>query len=129
MIGNCFFFATPPNGEHLFVVLAPSGNPDAYVCVNITERDASSDTTCEVAQAEHAVLTKPVSIVAYAWARELPLRLIERLVKAQNLPTVSEALLLRIQRGGLSRTSRLKKGFQAAIAAHLESARSAPEAL
>jgi hypothetical protein len=68
MTGNCFFFDTPPNGAHLFVVVAPSdANPGRYICVNITAKDEASDTTCELAQSEHSALTKPTSIVAYAW--------------------------------------------------------------
>jgi hypothetical protein len=121
MVGQCFYYQTPPKGRHLFVVLAPDlENKGWFVCANIsTKKEDNSDTTCELYQGEHQTLTSPVSVVVYAEARSMPPPLITRLMQQQKLPPFEGELLLRIQRAPLSETSRLKKGFKRAIERHL----------
>jgi len=123
MIGQCFYYETPPNDRHLFVVLAPSLEQKGwFVCANITtkkEGSENTDTTCELYQDTHPTLKSPISIVLYREAREMPLPLIQRLTREQNLPPFEGELLLRIQQSPLSDTSRLKKGFKKAIQQHL----------
>jgi len=123
MIGECFYYDTPPNRRHLFVVLAPSLEQKGwFVCANITTKKDDSentDTTCELYQGEHQELTSPVSIVVYSAVREMPLPVIARETKAQNLPPFEGDLLLKIQKAPLSEISRLKKGFKKSIQQHL----------
>jgi hypothetical protein len=122
MIGECFYYDTFPNDEHLFVVIAPSLTEENwFLCVNITTKREGSDTTCEICKGEHPNLTKPVSVVDYGRARELPLALIERLTKLQQLPKVGDDLLLKMQMAPLGETSRLKNAFKKALVAHLRS--------
>jgi hypothetical protein len=124
MIGQCFYYDTPPNDKHLFVVLAPClENKGRFVCVNITTKKDDSentDTTCELRQGEHQELISPVSIVLYADARSLPPDLIRRLMGEQKLPPFEGDLLLRIQTAPLPETSRLKKGFRKSIKQYLD---------
>lgn len=116
MIGECFFYDTPPNGKHMFIVLAPSMQKKGwFICTNVTEKRDGSDTSCELLQGEHPNLTKPISIVNYALTRELPLPLIARLIEAQQLPKMGEQPLLRIQQQALGDMSRMKKNYQDAI--------------
>lgn len=120
MTGRCFYYETPPNDQHLFVVLAPSlDREDWFLCANITTKRELSDTTCELLAGEHECFTSPVSVVVYGQTRELPRRLIERLWDAQQLPALAPAILARVQRAPLTRLSRLKGAFQTAIRRHL----------
>lgn len=120
MVGQCFFYATPPHGEHLFVVLAPSlERAGWFICANISTLRPGSDTTCKLLASEHERLTNPVSVVIYAEARELPAALIQRCCQQQSLESFAPALLTRIHSGALSGGSRMKKGFQKAVRAHL----------
>jgi hypothetical protein len=120
MVGNCFYYQTPPAEDHLFVVLAPSReHADAFVCVNITARREGSDTTCELLRGEYQELTEPVSIPLYGFARELPLALISRLMREQQLPKIGDELLLRIQRAAALETSRMKKQYRRAVREYL----------
>ena len=120
MIGECFFYDTFPNGEHLFVVLATSLEaPGWYVCVNITTKRPNCDASCELLQGEHPRLVKPVSVVDYGNARELPSGLIVRLAGAQKLPKMDERVLSRIQKASLAANSRMKRRFQNSIRRHL----------
>jgi len=113
MVGRCFFYQTPPNGEHLFVILAPSGEQRGwYLCVNITTRRHGSDPACELRQGEHPNLTAPVSVVVYAEAREIPLPLIQRLIGAQELTPFNQQLIERMQAAALRDDSRLKIKYQ-----------------
>jgi hypothetical protein len=121
MIGNCFYYQTPPSGSHLFVVLAPSLEKRGwFICVNITTARADCDTTCQLFEGEYQELTARVSVVAYGLTRELPLPLISRCMRDQRLPRMDDDLLLRIQQAALHDDSRMKKGFQQAVRAHLE---------
>jgi len=121
VIGKFFIYDTPPNGEHPFVVIAPSRNRTGwYLCVNLTTKDEFSDTTCEVLQHEHPSLTSPVSAVFYRQARELPAPLIERLARERPRSDVDAALLLRIQTAPLKENSPLKADFQTAIRQYLK---------
>ena len=120
MVGDCFFYDTPPHGEHLFVVVAPSlERAGWFICTNISTLRTGSDTTCTLAAGEHGCLTNPVSVVIYSEARELPEALIERCCQRQALEPFNAALLTRIQNGALSGGSRMKKGFQKAVRAYL----------
>jgi hypothetical protein len=120
VVGSCFFFDTPPNGQHLFVVLAPSPDePDSFVCVNIETRRDKSDLTCLVNRGEHPNLPNEVSAVVYQFARDLPRRLIERLKREQQLPDASPQLLNRIQTAPLTDESRLRNKYKKAIKTHL----------
>jgi hypothetical protein len=120
VVGSCFFFDTPPNGQHLFVVLAPSlDEADSFICVNIETRRVSSDPTCLVNRGEHPNLTNEVSAVVYQFARDLPRRLIERLQREQQLQNVSPQLLRRIQTAPLTDESRLRNKYKQAIKTHL----------
>ena len=122
MIGNCFYYQTPPKGDHLFVVLAPSLEQKGwFVCVNITTKRQGADSSCELFQGEHQELTSPVSVVVYGQAREFPAPFILRLMQDQRLPQVSSDLLSRIQQAALGEVSRMKKKFQNAIREHLRS--------
>jgi hypothetical protein len=59
-------------------------------------------------------------VVAYAWAREFPRRLIERHTASQKLATFENLILSKIQQAALLPTSRLKKRFQPAIVEYLK---------
>lgn len=127
MVGTCFYHDTFPKGQHLFVVLAPSiDEENSFVCVNIETKREQSDPTCLVSQGEHPNLTNPVSAVVYGLARDLPLRLIERLQNEQRLPQMRPDVLLRIQKAALTDDSRLKIKYKKAIQKHLGIAAPAP---
>ncbi|HXR06809.1 MAG TPA: hypothetical protein VN765_05735 [Candidatus Acidoferrum sp.] len=116
MIGDCFFYDTFPKGEHLFVVLAASVETQGwYVCVNITAKRPNCDVSCELLKGEHPALIKPVSVVNYGHARELPSGLIDRLTGAQKHPKMDEGVLRRIQIAALGQNSRMKRRFQNSI--------------
>jgi hypothetical protein len=120
MVGSCFYYDTFPKGQHLFVVLAPCPEQqDWYVCVNITTKRVGSDLTCEILKGEHPNLSSPVSVVVYSEARESPARLIDRQKKQQQIPDVSAALLLKIQKSPLTEDSRLKKKYKRYIEEYL----------
>jgi hypothetical protein len=120
MIGDCFFYDTFPKGEHLFVVLAASMETQGwYLCVNITAKRPNCDVSCELLKGEHPQLTKPVSVVNYSQARELPSGLIDRLTTAQKLAKMDERVLWRIQRAALGENSRMKRRFQNSVRKHL----------
>jgi hypothetical protein len=123
MVGECFYYDTPPKGKHLFVVLAPCLEKTGwFVCANITTKKDDSentDTTCELYQGEHQELTSPVSIVVYSEARSMPPPLIQRLMGEQRLPPFTGELLLRIQKSPISGISRLKNGFKKSIQQYL----------
>lgn len=126
-VGDCFYYSTPPNEEHLFVVLAPSIKDNGFfVCANISTKREFSDCTCELEAGEYVELTSPVSVVVYAEARELPPKLIRRLKRRSKLPQMDRALLVRIQEAALVPRSRMKQGFQASIRAHLQGASEFP---
>lgn len=111
MVGECFIYDTPPNGAHLFVVIAPGSRPDYFLAVNVTTNREGCEQTCLLAKGEHAFLTADVSAVMYARAREFPKAIILR--SAQ--PPMPAGPLLRIQQAALSPTSRLPKGAQRLI--------------
>lgn len=116
MIGACFFYDTFPKGEHLFVVVAESAEtPNWQICVNITTKRPNCDVSCELLKGEHPELTKPISVVHYSHAREFPSRLIDRLVRAQKLAPMNDAVLRRIQTAALGPDSRMKRPFQDSI--------------
>jgi hypothetical protein len=123
MIGQCFYYDTPPNGRHLYVVLAPSIEQKGwFVCANITTKKNDSnntDRTCELYQGEHQELTSPISTVVYSEVREMPLPLIQRHSGEQRLPLFEGDLLERIQKAPLTDSSRLKNGFKKAIKQYL----------
>jgi hypothetical protein len=120
MVGQCFYYQTPPTGDHLFIVVAPSAEQnDWFLCVNITTKTSGSETTCELSRGEHPSLTAETSVVAYAWAREFPKTLIERHVAQQRLDAFKGSVLLKIQQAALLGTSRLPRKFQSAITKYL----------
>jgi hypothetical protein len=122
VVGKCFYYQTPPQGEHPFVVLAPSSERGGhFICVNITEKREFSDTSCELARGLHCILKKPVSVVNFAMARDLPRALIERLTREQGFPDFSPDLLLRIQEAAIAEGSRLPFKFKEAIATQIRS--------
>ena len=102
------------------MVLAPSIEEDGcFVCVNITEKRELSDTSCELIQGCHPQLTKPISVVNYGLARDLPVALIERLTSEQRLADFTGTLLNRIQTIAIADGSRLRNKFKRAIEAYL----------
>jgi len=104
----------------LFVVLAASMETQGwYLCVNITAKRPNCDVSCELLKGEHPQLTKPVSVVNYSQARELPSGLIDRLTTAQKLAKMDERVLWRIQRAALGENSRMKRRFQNSVRKHL----------
>jgi hypothetical protein len=120
MVGTCFYYDTPPKGSHLWVVLAPSiDEPNSFVCVNVETRREKSDTTCLLLRGEHQEFTNPESVVVYAFARDLPIRLIDRLQKQQNFPKMGDDVLRRIQTASLTDDSALKNKFKKSIQRHL----------
>lgn len=128
VVGKCFYYDTPPKGQHLFVVLAPSDQEEGYfICANITEKRELSDTACELVFGCHPALTKPVSIVNYGMARSLPLCLIERLTKRRAIADFTGALLYRIQTIGIAEDSQLPNKFKIAVKAYLRRSPSSPE--
>lgn len=115
-VGDCFYFPTPPQEDHLFVVIAPALDAaDEFLCVNITTKRGGREGTCEISRGEHSELKEETSVVAYGWARQLPRSLIEKNIARQKLRPFSEDLVKRIQRNALSPSSRLPKKFQATI--------------
>jgi hypothetical protein len=115
MVGQCFRFQTPPHGEHLFIVLAPTdASKRSYLCVNISTKSEPGE-RCELFKGEHEALTSPVSTVRFSLAREFPLRDIEANLARQRLANFDPALMQRIGAAALSGQSRLKKDFQRMI--------------
>jgi hypothetical protein len=117
MVGECFIYDTPPNGSHLFVVVAPSETTGFYLAVNVTTNRPGADQTCILEKDAHPFLTEDESVVFYAGAREFPEALIRRYQNGQ--PCVGDDVLRKIQDGALSVQSRLKKRLQKLITKHL----------
>jgi hypothetical protein len=104
IIGDAFLLSTPPNGNHLFIVIALTNNGN-YLCVNATTRRYNSDKSC--------VLTPGLgvpdfivheSVIAYKHAREISPAKILELIKSNQVTRqgcCSMDILKKIQQGAL----------------------------
>lgn len=107
MVGSCFYYDTPPHGEHPWVVLSPGSKPGWFICVNITTKRTGVLSSCELLRGEHPILKSMVSIPVLNRARELPLPLIQRLAARSGFPKFDPALLARIHAAAIAVDSSL----------------------
>jgi hypothetical protein len=101
--GTAFLIPTPPNKEHLFIIIAINKESTEALLVNITSPKIGCDQSCCVNLGEHPFL-KHDSVVNYRDARLSPLSNLEHCIKKEifrRVVPVSNALLKRIQDGGL----------------------------
>lgn len=103
-IGDAFLLPTPPNGSHLFIVIALTKN-GKYLCVNATTLKPDSDTSC--------VLTPGLGVpdfivhqsaITYRHAREIAIAKIPDLIKFNQLTPkgrCSADILEQVQQGAL----------------------------
>ena len=112
---------TPPNGEHLYIAIAPTSN-NRYLFVNVTSRRSNSETACILvpgAGVPRFIVRE--SVIAYQFARELNVTELSRLIVAGSpIPkgTFSATVLTQIQQGGLA-SRRLTNRYKNVLKAFL----------
>jgi len=120
VVGACFYYDTPPNGRHPWVVLAPCPEkPGWYICVNISTKRGGEQFPCELQRDEHPILTSDVSIPKFVNARELPHPLVAREVAVCGFEEFAASLMQRIYTAAVLQDSAMPKPFKAAIASFL----------
>lgn len=116
-LGDAFLIDTPPNGQHLYVAIAETGN-GKYLFVNVTTKRPNSDTACILqpgAGIPDFIIRE--SVIAYKFAREIDsLTLATLITSGSPIPkgSFSQNVLLQIQLGGIS-SKRLKKKYKQAL--------------
>ncbi|MEM6592554.1 MAG: hypothetical protein AAGF66_11870 [Cyanobacteria bacterium P01_H01_bin.119] len=116
-LGDAFLIDTPPKGEHLYIAIAKIFDC-TYLFVNVTTRRSGSETTCILLPGEGVPsFIVRESVIAYKFAREMNATQLALLITPGS-PTpkgiCSDAVLLRIQQGGLAST-RLKNKYKTAL--------------
>lgn len=71
-LGDAFLLETPPNGQHLYIAIAPTNN-NKHLFVNLTTRKYASETTCILLPNTKGMpsYVKAESVIAYQYAREM----------------------------------------------------------
>ncbi len=114
-IGDTFLLPTPPQGNHLFFVIATTADGN-YLCVNATSLRPSSDTAC-ILKAGLGVPNFVVrdSAIAYKYAREISPAVYSGLVSNGQCiakGSCSASILDQIQKGALASKQIAKKHKQ-----------------
>lgn len=121
-LGDTFLLDTPPNGEHLYIAIAPIFD-DKYLFVNVTTRKTSSETACIITPGtEVPNFIVRESVIAYQFAREMDVTtLISLICVGSPIPkgSCSPLVLSQIQQGGLV-SKRLKNKYKLILQTFLE---------
>ncbi len=79
-LGDAFLIDTPPNGEHLYIAIAPTSE-DKYLFVNVTSRRTNSETVCILFPGlgvPNFIVRE--SVIAYQYAREMNAATLAKLI-------------------------------------------------
>ena len=117
-IGDAFLLETPPNGQHLYIAIAPTTNKK-YLFVNLTTRKSWSETTCILQPNETGMpsYVKAESAIAYQYAREMDARQLDlEICEGSRIPkcTFPPDILGKIQQGGVA-SNRIAPIYKRAI--------------
>lgn len=117
-LGDAFLLETPPNGQHLYIAIAPTTN-NKYLFVNLTTRKSGSETTCILQPNTTGMpsYVKAESVIAYQYAREMDARQLDlEICIGSRIPkcTFPLDILDKIQRGGLA-SKRIAPMYKRAI--------------
>jgi hypothetical protein len=120
-LGDAFLLDTPPNGEHLYIAIAPISERD-YLFVNATSRRSNSEMACVLLPGPGVPsFIVRESVITYQFAREMDaIELASLIMAGSPIPkgTCSVAVLERIQQGVLV-SKRLKNKYKTALKACL----------
>jgi hypothetical protein len=120
-LGDAFLINTPPNGQHLYIAIAPTSETN-YLFVNVTTRRNSSETSCILIPGlDVPSFITSESVVAYQYAREMDaINLASLITPGSPIPkgSCSDTVLARIQQGGLA-SRRLRNRYKIALKAFL----------
>ncbi len=105
-LGDAFLVETPPNGQHLYMAIAPPTNPK-YLFVNLTTCKTGSETTCILQPKTTGMpsYVKAESAIAYQYAREMDARQLDlEICVGSRIPkcTFPLDILGKIQQGGIA---------------------------
>ncbi|NET09870.1 MAG: hypothetical protein F6K16_35250 [Symploca sp. SIO2B6] len=122
-LGDAFLIDTPPNGQHLYIAIAPTSE-SKYLFVNVTTRRSNSDPACILLPGGNvpAFIVRE-SVIAYRFAREMSsTELASLITPGSPVPkgSCSAAILDRIQQGGLE-SRRLRGRYKTALSNFLSS--------
>ncbi|MCY7331582.1 MAG: hypothetical protein LH649_02755 [Pseudanabaena sp. CAN_BIN31] len=121
-LGDAFLLGTDPNGNHLFVAIAPTSN-SRYVFVSLTTRRKNSETACVLlpTTAGAPSFIKVESVIAYVFAREMDTDELNRAVCAGSRTPYCQfppIVLNKIQYGGVASTE-IEPRFKRALKSFL----------
>lgn len=121
-LGDAFLLDTPPNGQHLYIAIAPTSE-SSYLFVNVTSRRTKSEATCVLTPGSDVPsFIVRESVIAYQFAREMNSTELAGLIAAGSpIPkcSFSPTALEQIQQSGLL-SKRLKNKYKDALKAFLE---------
>ncbi|NUN66925.1 hypothetical protein HCU40_19735 (plasmid) [Pseudanabaena biceps] len=105
-LGDAFLLETPPNGQHLYIAIAPTTN-SKYLFVNLTTCKTGSETTCILQPNTTGMpsYVKAESAIAYQYAREMDARQLDlEICVGSRIPkcTFPIDILKKIQQGGVA---------------------------
>jgi len=116
-LGDAFLLETPPNGQHLYVAIAPTTN-GKYLFANLTTRRPNSETACILLPNATGMpsYVRAESVIAYGsnFIRELDANQLDsQICVGSNRPkcTFPPDILTQIQLGGL-KSKRLPKMYR-----------------
>jgi hypothetical protein len=104
-LGDAFLLETPPNGQHLYIAIAPTTD-NKYLFVNLTTRKSRSETACILQPNTTGMPSyiKVESAIAYQYAREMDARQLDlEICVGSRIPkcTFPLDILSQIQQGGV----------------------------
>ncbi len=104
IVGDDFLLPTPPNGSHLFIIIALTKN-GKYLCVNATTLKSDSDMSCVLTPGPGVPdFIIHQSAITYRHAREIAITKIPKLIKFNQLTRkgrCSADILEKIKQGAL----------------------------
>lgn len=112
-LGDAFLLETPPNGQHLFIAIAPTSN-NKYLFVNLTKRRNNSESACILIPATEGMpsFITHESVIAYKHVREMGSCDLTRVIcKDSRIPKCQfpANILSQIQQGGIKSKQLPKK--------------------
>ncbi len=120
-LGDAFLIATPPNGKHLYIAIAPIAL-EAFLFVNTTSRTSHSEAACLLQPGSDVPdFICRESAIAYQYAREITAPDLAQLISqgvAAPSGRCSGGVVRQIQWGGLA-SKRLKNKYKDILKAYL----------
>lgn len=122
-LGDAFLLETPPNGQHLYIAIAPTSN-NKFLFVNLITRRAGSETTCILTPTTAGVpsFIKTDSAIAYQYAREMDAhQLIQEICLGSPVPKClfPPHIVSQIQQGGID-SKRIEPRFKRVLKKYLD---------